>query len=143
MAVSKLTEEDVLRSFQWWEKVQSQPTSVADHGYLLFELFSCRDNLVSRATSAWPRPLGFKHMLLIGAGCNPGSPKEDFETAKAFVKDDGPQILGTDAKNMMPIPNALESFHNMEKVYGSNYEKLKEVKRKYDPEDRMGGWIRP
>jgi hypothetical protein len=145
MAQSEITEKVVQRSFEWWDKVQSQPNSVSEFGYLLFELFSCRDNLVSRASSAWPRPLGFKHMLLIGAGCAPGAPEEEHETAKKLVKDDGPQlILGAEeAKKMVPIPNAIEPFHDMKTIYGDHYEKLREVKRRYDPEDRMGGWIRP
>ena len=144
MALSVITEDIVEHSFDWWNKVQQEP-SVSDFGYLLFELFSCRDNLTSRASSAWPRPQDYKHMVLIGAGCKPGAGKEANAAAKRLVKDDGPRgILGVEkAEKMVPVPNALESFHDMKVVYGPHYERLREVKRKYDPNDRMGGWIRP
>jgi hypothetical protein len=145
MATSTVTQDIVTGSFAWWDRVQKENGSVANHGYLLFELFSCRDNLTSRASSAWPRPLGYRHMVLIGGGCDPDAPKTDRDTAKDLVKEDGPQmILGPEgAKTMMPIPNALEDFHDKKLIYGGHYEKLRDIKKKYDPEDRMGGWIRP
>lgn len=143
MALSTMTEEHVVRSFDWWNKVAEQPSSVSEFGFLLFELFSCRDSLTSRASSAWPRPLGYKHMLLIGAGCAPEAGKEENAKARELVEVDGPKILGEASKDYMPIPNALEEFHDMKRVYGGHYDTLREVKRRYDPQDRMGGWIRP
>ena len=145
MALSKITEEHVVRSFEWWDEVSRTGNTVADFGYLLFELFSCRDNLVSRVSSAWPRPEGYKHMLLIGAGCAPNAGKDQNAQAKWFIEERGPKlILGEEvAAKMIPVPNALEDFHDMSKTYGSHYQRLREVKRKYDPNDRLKGWIRP
>lgn len=147
MALATVTEEQVVNSFEWWEDVaKSEHGSVADNGYLLFELFSCRDNLTSRATSGWPRPLGFKHMLLIGAGCKQDAPASEYEEARRQIQDVAPEkILGSKqaVKEMIPIPNAMEKFHDHQRIYGEHWQKLREVKRKYDPENRLRGWIPP
>ena len=38
LAMSNLSEETVLKSFKWWDKVQQYP-SIRDCAYLVFELF--------------------------------------------------------------------------------------------------------
>ena len=147
MALAQITEDHVLNAVQWWNNNAEQGLgSVKDNGYLLFELFSCRDNLTSRGASAWPRPVGFKHMLLIGSGAGKQGSEEEIADARRWVKDVGPRmVLGGEeaAKEMLPIPNAIEDFFNLKKMYGENWSRLREVKAKYDPQNRLKGWIPP
>ncbi|KPI38969.1 uncharacterized protein AB675_4445 [Cyphellophora attinorum] len=147
MAIATLTEDMVLSALDWWatDNAQNKHGSVADQGYLLFELFSCRDNLTSQASSAWPRPLGFKHMVLIGSGCSADAPDSDLREAKRLVRDVGPaKILGAEsAKHMVAIPNAMEDFHDLKAIYGENLPRLQEIKKKYDPNNRIKGRILP
>ena len=138
-----LTEVVILQAFRWWETILTEPDSVSEYGYLLFELFSCRDNLNGRHSSAWPRPMGFKHLMLLGAGCKPNSPREQRERAKAYLINGPKQICGKAIDEVDIVPNVIEEFHSIEKIYGEHYEKLRKVKRRVDPRNRLQGWIRP
>lgn len=139
----QMSEEVVLKSFEWWTMLSKEPNSIADNDWLLFELFSCRDNLTGRNSSAWPRPEGYKHMLLIGAGCASGSSEELGDKARKFIIEASDSILGVPINKTATVPNAIESFHNIEHMYGDNHQKLREVKTRVDPRNRLGGWITP
>lgn len=146
MAISKLTEEHVVNSFAWWDEVgASKVGTVGNNPNFLLELFSCRDNLTARASSAWPRPVGFKHMLLLGTGCDGEGTQEERDEAKRLIKDVAPrQILGEKgAKEMIVIPNGVEGFHDHAKMYGEHWPRLRQIKAKYDPDNRLGGWVPP
>lgn len=139
----KMSESIILKSFNWWVSMLSEPNSIAENGYLLYEMFSCRDNLTGRNSSAWPRPVGYDHMLLLGAGCAPNSDKELSEKAKRYVIEGSEKILGVKIEDVVISPNAIEDFHSVKTIYGGNYEKLREIKTRVDPKNRLGGWIKP
>ena len=120
-----------------------EPNSVAENGYLLYELFSCTDNLTGRHSSAWPRPVGYKHMLLLGTGCAPNSSKEVSDKAKKYIIEGPQKILGKSMGEVDIVPNGLEEFHDIERVYGDHMPKLRQVKARFDPKNRLKGWIKP
>ena len=139
----EMSEGTIVKSFEWWAAMLEEKTSVAENGYLLFELFSCRDNLSGRDASAWPRPVGYKHMVLVGAGAAADAPKEDVERAKQYVLDAPEKIVGKKMNDVDIVPNALEAFHDIERVYGPSFERLRQIKKGVDPEDKLKGWFRP
>jgi hypothetical protein len=138
-----LTEAVILKAFKWWGTMGAEPTSVAENGYLLFELFSCRDSLTGRHSSAWPRPPGYKHLMLMGTGCAKGGSQAEMAKAEEYIIEGSKQIMGKSIGEVDVVPNCLEVFHNIERIYGEHYGKLREVKRRVDPHNRLQGWIRP
>lgn len=82
-------------------------------------------------------------MLLLGSGCAPNSDKALGEKARRYIIKAPEQILDAKMEDVVIVPNALEDFHSIKTVYGDNYEKLREVKTRVDPKDKLGGWIRP
>jgi hypothetical protein len=115
MVVPKLTEDIILKSFEWYNKVQMAGPSIKECVYLLFELFCTRDSLTPRTDSAWPRPKGFKHLVLLGAGTKPGASAEEDVLAEKLVKDGMEFVFGGDVKADI-VPNAAESFHDIKAV---------------------------
>lgn len=140
---NETSEEIIIKSISWWETILDDPTSVSKNGYLLYELFSCRDNLTGRHSSAWPRPVGYKHLMLLGTGCGPNEPKEVSDKAKQYLMEAPKKILGKLMNEVDIVPNALEDFHDIERIYGGHYEKLRQIKTRVDPQNRLQGWIEP
>lgn len=138
-----MTEDVIKKAIAWWTTTLDEPGSVKNHGYLLFELFTATDNVAGRYASAWPRPTGYTHQVLLGGGCAPDAPPEEVARARQVVIDAHPKIFGKPVEELNAVPNALEDFHNIKGVYGDNYDRLREVKTRVDPHDRLGGWFRP
>ena len=82
-------------------------------------------------------------MMLLGSGCAPGSETEVVKKARQYIIDAPKSILGKSIHEVNIIPNGIEDFHNVEKIYGDSYQKLQQVKTKVDPKDRLKGWITP
>lgn len=139
----EISQDVIVRSFDWWASMLGEQTSVSNYGYLLYELFSCRDNLTGCESSAWPRPVGYKHMMLLGAGCAPNETEEVSDTARQYLLDAPKKILGRPMGEVDIVPNALEDFHDIERIYGGHLEKLRQVKTRVDPGNRLQGWIHP
>lgn len=138
-----LTEEIIVKSLDWWQKAAAEPSSVGKNVWLLFELFSCRDNLTGRDSSAWPRPVGFKHTLLLGTGWGLDGAPEDPQLAKKYIVDAHRDIFGKSVEDTIVAPNALEDFHNVKTVYGDHFDKLRTIKTRVDPRNRLKGWFKP
>jgi hypothetical protein len=111
MVISKLTTDVILRSFAWYDELSTQPGSIKDNGYLIFELFCTTDSLTSRNDSAWPRPVGFKHMVLLGAGAHASASKAENELAAKLLADGMEYVFGKGAKIDI-VPNGVEEFHD-------------------------------
>lgn len=133
----------ILKAFDWWFSMCNEPTSIAKHGWLFFELFSCRENLTGRDSSAWPRPVDFKHMMLLGAGCDPNSDAELRDKVRQYMIDGPKVILGKATNDATIMPNGIEDYHDVAKIYGTSYSKLRGIKTRVDPENRLKGNIPP
>ncbi|OQV09007.1 FAD binding domain-containing protein isoform 1 [Cladophialophora immunda] len=116
--------------------------SVGKRASLFFEIFTTRDSLTSNTDSAWPRPQGFQHKITIGAGTDIGASTEETEMAKELVKD-GPGKIVNAPRPILIVPNAMEDFHDpITQVYREHYPRLQALKKRYDPDNRLGGPVR-
>lgn len=121
----------------------TEPNSIASNGWLLFELFSCRDSETGPHSNAWPRPKGFKHMVLLGTGCAPGSTEEVRARARDYIIEGPEKILGKKMGEIDITPNGIDTYHSVERIYGGHFERLRRIKRRVDPGNRLKGWIEP
>lgn len=145
LAAPELTEEVVQRSFDWFENYSQQaPGTVKDHVYGVFEAKCSNDVNGPIVDAAWPRPKGFSNMLLMGAACSPDGPEADKEEqyAKQMMIDVPKEIMGSEW-SLQITPNSREEYHDDKATYGKNYERLRELKRKVDPNNKLGGPIKP
>jgi len=140
IVIPELTEEIIVKSFDWYDKVVATGGSIKDCGYLVFELFCTRDSLTSRIDSAWPRPSGFIHQLLLGAGSHPSGGAAEDAKAKQLVAEGTKDVFGPGVEVDI-VPNAMEDFHDVKAIYGENYSKLQILKKRYDPENKLKGPI--
>ncbi len=145
LAISTLSEEIILNAFDWWTSILDYPNSVSQNNWLLFELFSCRDNLTGRHSSAWPRPVGYKHMVLLGTGAAKDASEDELRQAREKIIAGPKEILGEEEGSKVAIvPNGIfPEIHDLRQVFGEHYERLCEIKRRYDPENRLKGHFKP
>lgn len=72
---------------------------------------------LSRASTAWPHPLGARHVLLLGTGCRPDASEGENQLARKLIMEgysyifENYQLAETDF-----VPNAIENFHHTKKV---------------------------
>lgn len=115
MALPRLNESIIMNAFAWYDKTQTAGDgSIGPCSSMLFELF-CVTDAPDRSASGWPRPVGFKHMVLLGSGAPTIGPMHDL--AKQLVIDGSKEVIGADAK-LDVTPNALEDFHDPKDVSG-------------------------
>ncbi|KIW30139.1 uncharacterized protein PV07_05908 [Cladophialophora immunda] len=142
MALCRIDEATLLRAFDWYDNAAASPGSVGKRASLFFEIFTTRDSLTSNTDSAWPRPQGFQHKITIGAGTDIGASTEETEMAKELVKD-GPGKIVNAPRPILIVPNAMEDFHDpITQVYREHYPRLQALKKRYDPDNRLGGPVR-
>jgi hypothetical protein len=140
MALPKLTESVIMNAFDWYERTQTEAGgALAPFSSMLFELFCSSDSKSGRNASGWPRPLGFQHMVLIQSGALESGPLDNL--SKKLVIDGAEDILGKGVK-LDITANALEDFHDMRDVYAEHYDRLVELKKKYDPKNKLKGPIK-
>lgn len=109
----KLTESILMNAFGWYEKISTAGDgSIGPCSSLLFELFSVTD-APDRLASAWPRPVGCKHMVLLGSGARSVGPMDDL--AQKLVVGGSEEVLGKGVK-LNVTPNALEAYHDSRDV---------------------------
>ncbi|EXJ75968.1 uncharacterized protein A1O5_00476 [Cladophialophora psammophila CBS 110553] len=142
IALSRMDEATLLRAFDWYDNAAALPGAVGKRASLFFEFFTTRDSLTSNTDSAWPRPRGFQHKITLGSGTDIGACLEDIEVAKMLVKDGPGQIVNTSGPVQI-VPNVMEDFHDpIAQVYREHYPRLQELKKRYDPDNKLGGPIR-
>ena len=132
-----------MRAFEWIDRVSAAAGSVKDNGYLIFEVMqkvcsirtlysipistNCgtqtafNSSSLSRASTAWPHPLGARHILLLGTGCRPDASDSENQLARKLITE-GHNYIFENYKVAEKdfVPNTIEDFHDTEKVDSSS-----------------------
>ncbi|PYH86712.1 hypothetical protein BO82DRAFT_397293 [Aspergillus uvarum CBS 121591] len=92
------------------------------------------------SSSAWPRPSGTKHILLLATGC----PADAGPTKERLARDLAIQapfsVLGEDAE-VHALQNGFKDYHDATKIWGPHFARLQVLRRWYDPCARSKGAI--
>jgi hypothetical protein len=114
IALPKLTEDIIMNAFEWYNKTQTEGGGVvAPFSSMLFELFCTSDSKSGRHASAWPRPAGFQHLVLLQSGAAASGDADAM--GKQLVIDGPDYVLGKDAPKHF-VANAIEDFHDVRAV---------------------------
>ena len=142
MPATHLTEQMVLGAFRWYDMVRSHGGSISENIYLLFELRSTTTDTLTSGDTAYPRKPGMRHVLLLGTGTSKDAPTEELEAAEKLLRK-GPGLIFGDDIEINTVPNGIEHFHDIRQIYGEHYHRLQEIKRVYDPFNKLKGPISP
>lgn len=90
-----------------------------------------------RHKTAWPHN-GRRHVMQLVLGCRPeNAPSNIREIAMEQFTKAGKQIAGPNPDPKEFHAGFLHEWNNLNEVYGDNLPKLKEIKKKYDPQNRF------
>ena len=87
-------------------------------------------SLESPSDAAWPHTKN-RHVLQLGAAAPKSRPELEPIVLQALA-DAPKEIVGEAHDDSDFIPNFLNNFNDPKKIYGQNYEKLVELKKRYD-----------
>ncbi|KIX09742.1 uncharacterized protein Z518_00823 [Rhinocladiella mackenziei CBS 650.93] len=133
-----LDEALIFRTWDWFNKLLAKDPRLSAGAFALIEIMQppAFSTLTSPTSAAWPHTKN-RHILQLGTGAFPGSAESDALAIKALAE--APWEISLTHTEADYIPNFIDSFNDVQKIYGGNYAKLKEIKKKYDPKGRLGG----
>ncbi|OQD91215.1 hypothetical protein PENSOL_c057G04362 [Penicillium solitum] len=144
LIISHVDEELISKAWHWIENLTLKDPSLSLGGtYLLIEFMQkSAFHSVDPTLRAWPGTRG-QSILQIGTGapCHLG---ESRELAYREIREAPSFICGQDERRELQyFTHSLEEFNDPRKIYAENFEKLQELKRRYDPDGGLKGpfWI--
>ncbi|KAB2580627.1 FAD-linked oxidoreductase afoF [Lasiodiplodia theobromae] len=128
--------EFVIRGKNWVEGISSLDSRLGPGTLFLLEVMPGKtfNATSSPEETAWPHSSN-KHVLQLLTGSHPDSncPEELALHALAMA----PYIIKKTHSKEEFFPNFLESINDRSAIFGVNYGKILEVKKKYDPQQRF------
>ncbi|TKX22555.1 hypothetical protein C1H76_5338 [Elsinoe australis] len=90
-----------------------------------------------RAATAWPHA-GRRHVMQLVLGCKQEQAPLDLkDIAMRRMTNAATEISGPGRETGEYHAGFLHEWNNLEQVYGENYDKLREIKMRYDPQNRF------
>ncbi|KAL3446955.1 hypothetical protein BJX65DRAFT_278349 [Aspergillus insuetus] len=136
LILKDIPKETIISAVKWSESLADIDESIANCTYLIFELLGSRDPVGSNTTVAWPRPPGAKHILLLGPGCPSDAGEDKAKLARDAAIEVPAKVLGDDAEIHF-LPNGYEEYLDPKKIWGVHLDRLRELRRRYDPQNRF------
>ncbi|KAE8372683.1 FAD-binding domain-containing protein [Aspergillus bertholletiae] len=136
LLLREISEKTIIKAIQWSEDIERLDKSLGDCTSLAFELLSSSDPAGSISSCAWPRPLGAKHILLLGTGCPSGDGPDKEKAARDLAIEAASKVLGEGAE-VHYLPNGFEDFQDPRKIWGAHFDQLQALRRRYDPYSRF------
>ncbi|OQV00655.1 FAD binding domain-containing protein isoform 2 [Cladophialophora immunda] len=133
-----LDEEVIWRSWRWFNELLAKDPRQSAGAFVLIEIMQppAFSSTSARTDTAWPHTNN-RHILQLGTGSFPGSPESDALSLKAL--SEAPFEISPTHSRADYTPNFIDSFNDVEAIFGENHPRLKEIKKKYDPKGRLGG----
>ncbi|KIW30683.1 uncharacterized protein PV07_06403 [Cladophialophora immunda] len=139
VTVPTVDESLIIQAWNWYLALLEKDPRLVMGTYVLMEVMqkAVYQSLgFPSLVSAWPHTRN-QHNLQLGTGVVPGYPDSDALAYRAMAE--GPFEIRPGHTGADYFPNFLEDFVDPKKVFGVNFDKLVEIKKKYDPENKLGG----
>ena len=142
ITVPKVDERIILNAWSWMDKLLERDAAFAEvplGTVVLIELMQkpALQSLQSPSDAAWPHTRN-RHVVQLGGAAPRNRPELESVVMQALA--DAPQEIVGDAHDQADfLPNFLHEFNDPKKLFGANYGKLVELKKKFDPKGLFGG----
>jgi hypothetical protein len=142
ITVPKVDERIMLNAWGWMDRLLAKDAAFAEvplGTVVLIELMQkpALQSLKSTADAAWPHTRN-QHVVQLGGAAPRDRPELEAVVLQALA-DAPKEIIGDAHDEADFLPNFLNDFNDPRKIYGENYKKLVELKRKFDPKGLFRG----
>jgi Berberine and berberine like len=140
--VPKVDEKLMLKAWKWMDKLLEKEPVIAEvplGTVVLIELMqkASFESLESASDAAWPHTRN-RHVVQLGPSAPRNRPELE-EVVLQALADAPKEIVGEAHDEANFIPNFVNSFNDPRKIYGENYGRLVELKKRYDLKGLFGG----
>ncbi|KXH58351.1 hypothetical protein CSAL01_06526 [Colletotrichum salicis] len=137
MAVADLDCSTITRAIEFYDNIAKLDQSIHDMSTVIFEFLLLRPPIGGTAEVAWPRSNTLNHLLLFIISC-PGNGSDEQEKIIRQISNDVPgQVLSAETQAEVNPAGLEPSYHDVKGVYRDHFEKLVELRRRYDPKKRF------
>ncbi|KAF2464921.1 cysteine desulfurase [Lindgomyces ingoldianus] len=140
VVVPIVTEDLILRTWKWFDETLVWEPKLNAGTFVLIEIMQSNafNTVKSRSATGWPRPDG-RHILQLGCGAlNRECTEELHRKAIKALAEGAEQILDRYSVSDC-LPRDFEEFHDPVEMFGENVEKLRAIKKRVDPKNRLKG----
>ena len=137
--IAEVDDEMLERAWKWYEDCVNLHEDFQTGSIVLLEFMqeAAFSSSGGRHKTAWPH-YGRRQVMQLGLGCKTeGAPHNIRELAMKQFEKAGPQISGPNEDPKEFHAGFLHEWNDLREVYGENLDKLKEVKKQYDPKNRF------
>ncbi|KAK0887585.1 hypothetical protein LTR02_017085 [Friedmanniomyces endolithicus] len=133
-----LDDELLVRTWKWYEdSIEAHPGFGAESTVLLeFMQENAFSSSPSCISTGWPHS-SHRHILQLVLRCKPETaPRNIQEIAMKRLQAAGRDIAG-DRKTGEFHPGFLNEWNDLRQIYGGNYDRLMELRKRFDPDNRF------
>lgn len=132
----------VIRAWSWYKEFVTQRPEFGLGTFVLLEIMQEPAFLASGSaeSTAWPHAaLGRQHVLQLSAGCVPSPTERTARSAMAreILTAALEKISGREQPPGHYLPNFALPWNNIAAMFGPNWGRVCEIKRRYDPHNRF------
>ncbi|KAF2116760.1 cysteine desulfurase [Lophiotrema nucula] len=140
VVIPKVTEDLVNRTWNWYDQTLADEPRLNAGTIVLIEIMQKEafHSSGGRTSTAWPRADG-RHILQIGSGslAKNNTPEIHRKGVDALAECGKAILDDYSVKNC--LPRDFEEFHDPVQMFGENVDKLREIKKRVDPNGRLQG----
>ncbi|KAF2655312.1 cysteine desulfurase [Lophiostoma macrostomum CBS 122681] len=140
VVIPEITEDLIKRTWTWFDQTLIREPKLNAGTFVLIEIMQKEafNSVKSRSDTGWPRADG-RHVLQLGTGAlNASCTKEVYDLAVQSLAD-GAKAICDNYSVENCLPRDWEEFHDAIQMFGENVPKLREVRKRVDPKDKLRG----
>ncbi|KAJ9416827.1 hypothetical protein QL093DRAFT_2103080 [Fusarium oxysporum] len=141
MGLADANEDTVLRALTWPDKIAAIDKDIHNLTMIVPEFLVFSPPVGGVAEVAWPRPTNLRHYILAAVGSPSDGTVLQNEMSRQLIQHAPEDIVGSQEYNV--LPTSSDELVDTKLAYGSHWDRLIELRRKYDPEVRFKTLINP
>ncbi|KAH8901072.1 FAD binding domain-containing protein [Thozetella sp. PMI_491] len=142
MTVPVISEETIMRVIAWQDEIAEIDPEIRNRSLVAIEGFVLRPPIGGQSETAWFRRWEDKHYVLILTGAPAHGTDEQDARASKIIQDTPGKVFGA-AADFRILPAGLDEWDDPKETFDSHWERLVELRKRYDPDLKFKAPVNP